>query len=108
MESKKININDFIGGWFIGNFHPTLLQTSEFEVAIKKYKKGDYEKSHFHIIAKEFTVIVTGVVRMNNIIYNEGEIIIINENDATDFEAITDTITLVVKTPSVTNDKYII
>jgi hypothetical protein len=108
MENKKININDFIGGWFIGNFTPSLLQTSAFEVAIKKYKKGDYEKTHLHKIAKEFTVIVTGVVKMNNVIYNEGEIVIINENVATDFEAITDTITLVVKTPSVTNDKYII
>ena len=41
MENKKININDFIGGWFIGNFTPSLLQTSAFEVAIKKYKKGN-------------------------------------------------------------------
>ena len=105
---EKFELQDMIKGWFIGNFHPTLLQTSEFEVAIKKYKKGDYEKTHLHKIAKEFTVIVTGAVKMNNVIYKEGEIVIINENVATDFEAITDTITLVVKTPSVTNDKYII
>ena len=29
------NLNNFIKGWFIGDFKPTILNTSDFEIAIK-------------------------------------------------------------------------
>jgi hypothetical protein len=45
---------------------------------------------------------------MNNQIIEEGSIVVINKNESTDFEVLEDTITFVVKTPSVKNDKYIV
>ena len=33
---KKDNLKNFIKGWFIGDFNPTLLLTENFEVAIKR------------------------------------------------------------------------
>lgn len=105
---KIARIDEMIKGWFIGNFEPSLLKTNAVEVALKKYNKGDYEEAHYHKIATEFTVIVSGRVRMNGTEYGEGDIIVIEPNDATDFEALEDnTINVVVKIPGANNDKYL-
>ena len=102
------NLKDMIGGWFIGDFDPSVWKTSAFEVAVKEYKTGDKEPKHYHKIAIEFTVIVRGRVLMNGIEYGKGDIVRIDPGKATDFEALEDTITVVVKRPSVAEDKYTI
>ena len=104
---KNHNIKNMIGGWFIGNFRPSLFQTNDFEVAYKDYKANDYEPSHHHKIATEFTMIIEGKVLMNSKEHSSGEIIEIAPGESTDFKAITDVKTLVVKIPSVKNDKYL-
>jgi mannose-6-phosphate isomerase-like protein (cupin superfamily) len=100
------NLNDFIKGWFIGDFKPTILNTSDFEIAIKRYKAGDSESIHHHKIATEYTVIVEGEVMMNDSKYKTNDIITIQPNERTNFICLTDVVTVVVKTPSVKNDKY--
>lgn len=101
------NLNDFIGGWFIGNFEPSLYKTNDVEVSVKSYKLGDKEDFHFHKIATEFTVIITGKVKMGNQVLSQGDIITIKPLQSTNFEALTDSITLVVKIPGANNDKYL-
>ena len=104
---ELFKLDDLKGGWFAGNFEPTLHKTSEFEVAVKQYRKGDYEKKHYHMIATEFTVIVYGEVEMNNVKYTAGQIVRIDPGEATDFLVVSDmAITTVLKVPSVTEDKY--
>jgi mannose-6-phosphate isomerase-like protein (cupin superfamily) len=103
---KIHNIENFTKGWFVGDFDPSILKTKDFEVAIKEYKAGDYEKMHVHKIATEYTIIVSGTVSMNNILYKKGSIIEIEPGEYTDFESLTDSITVVVKTPCVKGDKY--
>ena len=66
---EQHNLNDFIKGWFIGDFKPTLLKTTDFEVGIKRYKVGDSESTHYHKIATEYTIIVEGEVEMNGTKY---------------------------------------
>jgi hypothetical protein len=95
-----------LNGWFIGNFEPTLIRTTDVEVAVKEYRRGDYERRHYHKISTEVTVIASGCVRMNGINYIKGDIIVIEPYQATDFEALEDTITTVVKYPGANNDKY--
>lgn len=102
----KYNLNDMVKGWFIGNFQPTLYATNDVEIGVKKYLKGYSEKKHFHKIATEFTVIISGKVKLNGMIYGENEIIKINNGIVSDFFVIEDSITLVVKLPGVNNDKY--
>lgn len=104
---KKYNLKDFKRGWFIGNFSPALLNTENFEVAIKFYKKGDYEEMHYHKKCVEYTVIVKGKVKMFNMIFKKGDIIQVNPYDKTSFTSLSSTITAVIKTPSVKNDKFI-
>lgn len=106
---KTNNLKNMIKGWFIGNFEPSLLKTNDCEVAVKEYKKGDKEGKHFHKIATEYTVIINGKVRMNGIEYGEGDIIVMEPNEATDFECLEDgTKNVVVKIPGANNDKYLV
>lgn len=105
MDNK--NLKDFFKGWFIGNFEPSLLKTNDFEVAVKHYKKGDSEPLHHHKISTEYTVILNGEVKMNDVLYKHDDIVIVEPNNSTKFEAITDVTTVVIKTPFSENDKYL-
>ena len=105
MEIAKLDT--MIKGWFVGNFTPLLLKTNDVEVAVKKYQKGDYEVKHYHKIATEITVIVSGKVAMNDVIYSEGDIIVLQPFEASDFKVLEDAITTVVKFPGANDDKYI-
>jgi quercetin dioxygenase-like cupin family protein len=103
------NLNEMVNGWFVGAFEPSILKSNQFEIAVKSYSKGDYEQKHYHKEAKEITVIVSGEVKMNGQEYKEGDIIVIFPNEITDFLALTDCKTAVVKTPSTTKaDKYLV
>lgn len=106
---KVAKLDDMFKGWFIGNFEPSICKTNDVEVAVKKYNKGDHEMKHFHKIATEYTLIILGRVRMNNIEYKAGDIVIIEPNESTDFECLEDgTINVVVKIPGANSDKYFI
>lgn len=94
-------------GWFVGDFSPTTLATKNVEVGVKQYLSGDKEIRHFHKVATEITLILKGKVKMNNVEFNEGDIIKIYPMESTDFEAINDSITVVVKCPGEVDDKYI-
>jgi len=101
-------MKDMIKGWFVGDFIPTAFSAKDCEVAYKEYKKGDSEEKHMHKIGTEVTVIIKGKVLMNDIEYSEGDIIVMEPGEATDFKALTDAMNVVVKIPSVKGDKYIV
>ena len=103
---KANNLSEMVGGWFIGNFEPSVLNSSDFEVSVKYYKEGDVERSHLHKLAIEITVVVDGSIEMCNEVFGKGDIIMLEKGEATSFRAITNAVTVVVKTPSITNDKY--
>ena len=105
---KSAKIRDMKGGWFIGNFEPSLFKTNDCEVAVKEYKRGDDEAKHYHKIATEYTLVVKGSVRMFNEVYGAGDIIVVEPGDATAFEALEDTVNVVVKIPGANNDKYLV
>ncbi|KDA94729.1 hypothetical protein [Pantoea agglomerans] len=105
---QSTNLDQMVRGWFIGGFEPAVLKTTDVEVAVQHFKAGDKEARHYHKIATEITVIVKGRVVMNDQEYNEGAIIKINPGESTDFYAIEDTITTVVKLPGALNDKYLV
>jgi len=104
---KIFNLKDMVGGWIIGNFDPSLFKTNDVEISIKKYKAEDYDSSHYHKIATEYTVIVDGQVEMSGNIYNKDDILIISPGEVTDFRAITNSTTVVIKIPGANNDKYL-
>ncbi|TKX28192.1 hypothetical protein CQA38_08600 [Campylobacter sp. MIT 12-5580] len=104
---KNYKLDEMIRGWFVGNFEPSIFKTNDVEVGVKEYKKGDAEEKHHHKIAIEITVIISGKVKMNDMEYSKGDIVVIYPGEATDFEALEDTISVVVKLPGANNDKYL-
>lgn len=106
---KLANLEEMTKGWFVGNFDPAILKTPDVEVAVKRYNKGDYEAKHYHKVATEITLIVSGLVKMNGQVYGPGAIVLLDPGEETDFEALEDnTVNVVVKHPGASNDKFIL
>ena len=103
---KHYRFDDMVKGWFVGDFTPTSFSTKTCEVAVKRYNAGDYESSHHHKIATEITLVLSGQVRMIGKIWGEGDIIVLEPGIATDFEALTDAVNVVVKVPGALDDKF--
>ena len=100
-------LDAMVKGWFVGRFTPTLFDSPDVEVAVKRYGTGDAEKSHYHRVATEITVIVSGRVRMFDREWAPDDVIVVEPGDATAFVALEDTVTVVVKLPCVAGDKYL-
>jgi quercetin dioxygenase-like cupin family protein len=105
---QTAQLDDLVRGWFVGGFEPSMFKTTDVEVAVQHFKAGDKEARHYHKIATEITVIVKGRVLMNGKEYTEGTIVKIDPGESTDFLAIEDTTTTVVKLPGALNDKYLV
>ncbi len=105
MDTFKID--DMKGGWFIGDFEPSMHKTQSCEVAYKEYNAGFVDKKHHHKIATEFTLIIKGHVKMNDLELTSGEGVMISPGESVEFTALEDTSTMVVKIPGASDDKYI-
>ena len=103
----KSNLSEYKNGWLLGNFNPAVIQTSDFEVCVKTFKVGDRETSHYQVIATEITVVLSGKVRMGEILLTEDDILVIEPGEIVDFEALTDCKVLGIKFPSLPEDKVL-
>ena len=103
---KISHIDDTKDGWFIGNFEPSLLKTSDFEVAYKFFDKGEIHTPHTHRIATEYNYLDKGKVKIQDTILEAGDIFILEPGEISDVVFIERCEILVVKTPSIKNDKY--
>jgi len=103
---KVFHEQDMVKGWFVGNFNPAAFKLDACEVGLKRYKAGDCESAHVHKVATEITFIVEGKVQMNGQTFNKGSIIVLDPGEGTDFKVLEDSITLIVKSPSILGDKY--
>jgi quercetin dioxygenase-like cupin family protein len=99
-------LSEMKGGWFVGDFEPSVLRIPGAEVAVKTYAGGAREARHVHRVAHELTLVLNGEVKMNGERFGHGDIIVLEPGEPTDFEALTDVTTVVVKVPSVAGDKY--
>jgi quercetin dioxygenase-like cupin family protein len=102
----RAHLDDMVRGWFVGDFEPSVLRMSAAEVAVQRFAAGDVEAEHHHRAAVEITVIVSGRAVMCGREVTAGDILVLPPGTATSFHAIEDTVTAVVKTPSVIGDKY--
>jgi quercetin dioxygenase-like cupin family protein len=106
MQIKQLK--NFTKGWLVGDFDPSIIKTKDFEVAVKQYEQGDKEKKHVHKIAREITAVVSGKFVMNGTELKEGDVVDLPPGEPADFEALEKGATVVIKTPSVMNDKYLV
>lgn len=99
---------DMKGGWFVGDFEPTAYKTSEFEVCYKFHKKGEKWDTHYHKKGTEINFLVKGKMKIQDKEIKEGEIFTIYPYEISEPEFLEDCILIIVKTPSVPGDKYIV
>jgi quercetin dioxygenase-like cupin family protein len=103
---KLFRIEDFVGGWFIGDFEPSLLKTKDFEVGYKYHKKGEHWPDHYHKIGTEYNCIVKGHMILNEVELKDGDVFVIEPGQPSKSTFLDDCHIIVVKTPSVPGDKY--
>jgi hypothetical protein len=102
-------LSDMVNGWFIGNFEPSVIKTTEFEVGCHFYKKGTKTINHIHKFSIEINLIVTGKIQINEIVLEAGSIFIFGKGEESGLpEFLDDTILSIIKIPSCLNDKTIV
>lgn len=102
------HLKNFFRGWIIGDFVPSLIQTDKFEIGILTHKKDEYWAPHYHKIATEYNVVLNGIVEINEQIFEKNDIFIIYPNEISIPKFLTDVEILVIKVPSIPNDKYLV
>jgi quercetin dioxygenase-like cupin family protein len=105
---KILKLKDYTRGWLIGDFEPNIMKMDLFEFGIKKYDTGDQEDRHYHKVAQELSVIISGKFEMNSKILEEGDIVCLEPGEPSTFKCLASGYTAIIKKPSVKNDKYII
>jgi quercetin dioxygenase-like cupin family protein len=103
----RASLADFVGGWFVGNFEPTLVRTESFEAAVKLYTKGATEAAHYQLTAWEITVVIQGTILLGGELFSGGDIAIIPPGEIASFEAIEDCTLVCLKSPSLPADKVV-
>jgi len=103
---KIVKISDMHRGWFIGNFTPSVLKTSDFEIGFLKHKKGEIWPKHYHAKSTEYNLLVSGSMEVCGKKLCEGDLFIIERNEIADPVFYEDCEIICVKTPSIPGDKY--
>ena len=107
-EYTQIDTKDYIRGWVIGNFNPSIKKIKEYEIALLLHKKGEIWDFHYHKEAIEINILLTGKMLLNNIEIVQNEIFIIQKNIIACPFFLEDCNILCIKIPSVPGDKIII
>jgi quercetin dioxygenase-like cupin family protein len=106
MEFRHLSY--FRGGWFIGDFQPSILQTKNFEVGVLHHKKGEEWPAHYHKEAEEYNVLVKGKMKVKGIHLYEGDVFVFKKGEVADPVFLEDCTVVCVKVPSVPGDKYVV
>ena len=105
---SHINLSDYTRGWLIGNFTPSIEKNIEYEIAYLSHAKKSFWNYHYHKLSKEINILVKGKMIINNIIYMQNDIFIIDKNIISCPIFLDDCEIICIKIPSIPTDKYII
>jgi hypothetical protein len=103
---KLANLDEMTKGWFIGDFEPSILRTKDFEVGVVFRPKGLKETPHYHAIATEYNLVISGSFILNGILMKPGVIFILEPGEVVIPVFHEDTRILSIKVPSLIGDKY--
>ena len=109
---KIDKISHMKGGWFIGDFEPSLLKTKDFEVGYKFHPKGEDWPKHVHKQSDEYNLLFRGkmnIVINDEAVYeiSEGDLFVIERGEWAAPEFLEDCHVITVKTPSIPGDKHV-
>jgi hypothetical protein len=113
LDYKGLNVEiykleNFVNGWFIGNFEPSLLKDSGVEIAVMNTKKGVGSLNfHYHEHCIEINVLIKGKMKCNNKLIEENDIFVFNPNVPSVYEYLEDCTFVVYKNKPSNFDKVI-
>lgn len=99
-------IDDYLRGWFIGDFSPSVLKTTEFEVGLIRHTKGEMWPAHYHKESIEYNVLVTGKMVVKGKELNSGDVFVFDKGEIADPVFLEDCTVVCVKVPSIPSDKF--
>jgi hypothetical protein len=101
-------LSEMKDGWFVGDFLPTSFKSKDFELCYKKHYKGEFWDKHYHEKITEINLLIKGKMLINDIELNGGDIFVIEPYYVSKPIFLEDCEIIIVKTPSITDDKIII
>jgi quercetin dioxygenase-like cupin family protein len=103
---KVGKLNEFYRGWVIGNFEPSLYKTENFEVGILHHPKGEVWPAHYHKLATEYNILISGTMTLCGQKLEPGNTFILDPYEVADPTFHEDCTIVCIKVPSDTKDKY--
>ncbi len=113
LNYKGLNIDifkleNFVNGWIIGDFEPSILKNTGVELAVMNKKKGIGKNDfHYHENCIEVNVLVKGKMIINDKIILENDVFVIHQNVPSIYEYLEDCTIVVFKNKPSNNDKVI-
>ncbi len=109
-ESKfqEVHREDFVRGWLIGNFEPSIIRATDFEIGLLHHAAGEKWPFHYHKEAVEINYLLKGSMKLNGLNLNAGQRFIMPRNMIACPDFLENCVILCIKVPSVPKDKYII
>jgi hypothetical protein len=105
---KIYNTENFIGGWFCGDFEPTVYRTKDFEVCYKQHTAGEVWDKHYHAVSTEINYLIRGEMRINDQDLHAPMVFVIEPMEVADPTFFTDVELIVIKVPSLPSDKIVV
>lgn len=105
--SRKTHTADkMIGGWFVGDFDPSVYKTKDFEVGFKVHEKDEKWPKHFHKVATEINYVLRGSINLNGKRFTAGQIYVVEPGEVVEINFLERCEMIIVKVPSVKDDKF--
>lgn len=104
---ELIDCNEY-GGWFVGNFNPSLIESKNLEFGYKRILKNTKPDYHFHKFKTEYTILLEGKIICLDTkrVINPITCIKLSPYEKNDQFFESDSLILVINTPSKKGDKY--
>lgn len=99
-------ISDYVRGWFIGDFDPTVFRTKDFEVGVLTHLKGEKWPPHYHKESIEYNVLVSGKMMVQGKELNSGDVFVFERGEIANPIFLEDCTVVCVKVPSIPSDKF--
>jgi len=107
-DEIDIDIRNYTRGWLIGDFEPNIKRVSEYEIGLLTHKKNEQWGFHYHRVAIEINVLVSGKMIINNQPIYAGDIFVFEPNVIACPIFSEECKIICIKIPSRPSDKYII
>lgn len=92
----------------IGDFHPSILQTTAFEVGVLHHAKHEAWPRHTHHQLTEYNILISGSMTLQNTLLTAGDVFTLLPGEVADPEFHEDCMIVCIKVPGVKGDKVLL